>query len=122
MALSFTKPTFNSAHPGPKLNETEETRLREARDTAHNTVATGVASAIAAINLIVPALNAILVQHVASGASLTGLTAGTNYKYLSLTYGVNYGAGVSGAGTGTQLMALTAAGNCVVMYWASVSV
>jgi hypothetical protein len=62
-------------------------------------------------------LDSMSVQYVASGASATGLTAGTWYKYIVLTpVSTNYGSAITGTGTGTALMALTAAANLNVLF------
>lgn len=120
MAISFTKPTLDTTPPEPPVNRAEAERIRAANDAKFNAVATATDSLVTQSNLDVlniAKLNALAVQHVASGASLTGLTAGSTYKYLVLTYGETYNSAASGSGTGTALMAATASGNAVVAYW-----
>lgn len=51
------------------------------------------------------------VYAVAQNASVVGLTAGLLYKFMVLTYGATYGSALSGTGTGTNIMALTASAN-----------
>jgi len=50
MAITYTEPTFDSAHPGPALNEAEETRIRVARDAQHQAVATAATSLVTEVN------------------------------------------------------------------------
>lgn len=120
MAISFTKPIINTTPPEPPINKAEADRIRNVFDDAINSLVMAIDSLVTVSNadtLTLAAMGGASVQHVASGASLAELTAGATYKYLVLTYGATYGEAVSGTGTGTAVMALTASANTVVMYW-----
>lgn len=118
MAISYSKPTINTTPSEPPISKAEADRIRAANDAKVQAVANAVDSLVTQVNLDVAnitKLNGLKVAHVASGASATGLTAGTTYKFKVLTYGATYNSVAEGSGTGTQIMGYTASENLVLL-------
>lgn len=118
MAISYSKPTINTTPPEPPISKAEADRIRAANDAKMQAIADAADSLVTQVNTNttdIGKLNAMSIQHIASGASAADLTAGTTYKFKVLTYGATYNSVVEGSGTGTQIMGYTASANLVLL-------